>query len=167
MIRLSSDRVSVLFRRRLAHLHLLESRRKNFAGFETGLTAPAARPAADSSREGGCARLAKSTSLLAIRLSHAYLSRRDSHKAFQLLSAAAARDNALLREALIVSAIIVYTKPFSDDTDPRLAGCPMMAYEMCGLQHIMPAAAATARLRLRATFETLQFTRKVYGPDDY
>ncbi len=52
-------------------------------------------------------------SVLERDIQHVYFSRRDFHKATQFLGAAIACDNAVVREALLISGIISYTRPFS------------------------------------------------------
>jgi hypothetical protein len=52
-------------------------------------------------------------SVLERDIQHVYFSRRDFHKATQFLGAAIACDNAVVREALLISAIISYNRPFS------------------------------------------------------
>jgi hypothetical protein len=50
-----------------------------------------------------------------------HISRRDFHKASQFISAASACDNNVVREALLISAVIYYTRPFSHDEKRRRA----------------------------------------------
>jgi hypothetical protein len=51
-----------------------------------------------------------------------HLSRRDFHKASQFISAATACDNNVVREALLISALVCYTRPFSQNEGQREAG---------------------------------------------
>ncbi|HEX4375694.1 MAG TPA: hypothetical protein VHZ99_00925 [Steroidobacteraceae bacterium] len=53
-------------------------------------------------------------SVLERDIQHVYFSRRDFHKTTQFLGAAIACDNAVVREALLISAIISYNRPFSN-----------------------------------------------------
>lgn len=51
-----------------------------------------------------------------------HLSRRDFHKASQFVSAAKACDNNVVREALLISALVCYTRPYSQNDVVRASG---------------------------------------------
>jgi hypothetical protein len=79
-----------------------------------------------------------------------YFSRRDFRKASQFISAAIACDNNVVREALLISALISYTRPFGQSTFHDLSAGDHI------LNSLIPADAGDARMGLHTRILALR-----------